>query len=43
MIADVDVIEVAVTAEITGGAAVVANVKFAEVAEALDPLTDVTA
>jgi hypothetical protein len=43
MIAEVEVIEVAVTAVITGGAAVVAKVKLADVAETLEPLAEVTA
>ncbi len=43
MIADVVVMLVAVTAVITGGSVVVANVKFVDVAEVPDPLADVTA
>ncbi len=43
IVADVVVMLVAVTAVITGGALVVVKVKFAEVAETLDPFAEVTA
>jgi hypothetical protein len=43
MVAEVVVIEVAVTAVITGGAVVVVNVKFADVVETLVALAEVTA